>query len=85
MLIDNFEQHFLNCVLKVENAMKIAHNQINNLNTLKNELVKIFCGYRVFEYALWQKMKTWKGRKSTESFLNQKSTHINCLPLLKSC
>ena len=32
----------------------------------------IFRGIRVFEYALWQKMKTKKRRKSTKNFLNQK-------------
>ena len=32
----------------------------------------IFRGFRVFEYALWQKTKTWKCRKSTESLENQK-------------
>ena len=31
----------------------------------------IFHGFRVFQYALWQKTKTRK-RKSTKSFLNQK-------------
>ena len=74
MLIDNFEQQFVNFVLKVQNALRSVQNQINSLNTLKNELVKIFRGFRVFEYALWQKTKTRKCRKSTESFLNQKST-----------
>ena len=74
MLIDNFEQHFVNFVLKVQNAQWSAQNQINSLNTLKNELVKIFRGFRVFEYALCQNMKTRKRRKSTESFLNQKRT-----------
>ena len=39
---------------------------------LKNELIKIFRGFRVFEYALWQETKTQKRWKSTESFLNQK-------------
>ena len=27
------------------------------LNTSKNELIEIFRGFRVFEYALWQKRK----------------------------
>ena len=53
MLIDNFEQQFVNFVLKVQNALRSVQNQVNSLNTLKNELVKIFCGFRVFEYALW--------------------------------
>ena len=37
----------------------------------------IFCGFQVFEYTLWQKMKTWKHQKSTESFLNQKIHIVN--------
>ena len=52
MLIDNFEQHFESCVLNSQNAHKSAQNQIN-----EHELMKIFCGFRVFEYALWQKTK----------------------------
>ena len=70
MLIDNFEQHFVNFVLKVQNVLRSAQNHINSLNTLKNELVKIFLGFWVFEYAIWQKMKIRKRGKSTESFLN---------------
>ena len=35
-------------------------------------LMKIFRGFLVFEYALWQKMKTWKCRKSAEGFLDKK-------------
>ena len=73
MLIDNFEQLFVNCVLNIQNAYKSAQNQINSLNALKNELMKIVRGFRDFEYALWQKMKTRKRRKLTKSFLNQKS------------
>ena len=71
MLIDNFEQPFVNCVLNGQNAWKSAQNQINSHNTSKNELMKILCDFRVFEYALWQKRKTWKHRKLTESFLSQ--------------
>ena len=52
MLIDNLEQHFDSCALNAQNAWKSAGNQINSLNTSKNELVKIFRGFRVFEYAL---------------------------------
>ena len=53
MLIDNFEQHFESCVLKAQNALKIARNWINSFNTTKNDLMKIFHGFRGFEYALW--------------------------------
>ena len=28
MLIENFEQHFVNCILNVQNAQKSAQNQI---------------------------------------------------------
>ena len=74
MLLDNFEQHLESLILKAQNAEKSAQNKITSLNTSKNELLKIFRGFRVFEYALWQKTKTRKRRKSTESFLSQKST-----------
>ena len=40
-------------------------------STRFNELTKILWGFRVFRYALWQKTKTWKRRKSTESFLTE--------------
>ena len=49
--------------------------------TLRNSNNKIFRGLRVFKYALWQKTKTRKCRKSTESFLNQKAPSANGLPL----
>ena len=41
MLFDNFEQNFVNFALEVQNAQKSAQTQINSLNILKNELVKI--------------------------------------------
>ena len=68
MLIDNFEQHFVNFVLKVQNAQRSAQNQINSLNTLKNELVKMFRGFQVFEHALWQKMKTGNAGNQQKAF-----------------
>ena len=68
--VDNFEQHFESCVLNTQNPLKRALNKVNGLNTSKNELMKIFSGFRVFEHALWQNRKTWKGQKYTESFLN---------------
>ena len=72
MLIDNFEQHFESCVLITQNANKRTRNHINCLNTFKNELMKIFRDFCVFEYAIWQKTKTRKCRKSTGRFLNKK-------------
>ena len=53
MLSGNFEQHFESCVLNAKNDSKSTRNQLNILNTLKNELMEIFGGFRVFEYALW--------------------------------
>ena len=53
--------------------------------TSKSSKNKIFHGFRVFEYVLWQKTKTRKCRKSTESFLNKKATSANLLPLLENC
>ena len=70
MLIDNFEQQFETCALNTQNAPKCAQKQINSLSTSRNELMKNFHGLRVFEYAIWQKTKIRKYRKSTESFLN---------------
>ena len=47
----------------------------------------IFRGFRVLKYALWQKTKTRKRQKCTESFLNLKHpllTVANTRKLLKS-
>ena len=52
MLIDNFEQHFESCILNAQNSYKSAQNQINSLDTSKNEPMKIFCSFWVFEYAI---------------------------------
>ena len=49
---------------------------MNSFNVSNNEVMKIFCSFRVFEYALWQKAKTRKCRKSAESFLNKKIYQI---------
>ena len=47
--------------------------------------MKVFCSFRVFECVLWQKTKTRKRRKLTESFLNQKALSVNGLLLLENC
>ena len=48
--------------------------------------MKVFRGFRVFEYALSQKTKTQKCQKIAETFLNKKKTRvINGLPLLENC
>ena len=47
--------------------------------------MKTFRGFRVFEYALWQKAKIRKYRESTKSFRNQKASSVNALPLLENC
>ena len=70
MLLDNVEQQLMSYAVNTQNVKKSARNQINSLNTSKNELLKIF---RDFEYALWQKTKTCKCRKSTESLPNKKT------------
>ena len=85
MPLDNFEQHFESFVLDTQNDYKSAQDQISRLNIAKNELLKIFGGFQIFKHALWQKMKTRKCQESTESFLNQKATSINALPLLENC
>ena len=76
MFHDKFEQHFPCCVLNTRNNYKSRQNQMNSFNASNNEVMKIFCGFRVFEYALWQIAKTWKCRKSAESFLNKKIYRI---------
>ena len=51
--VDNFEEHFESCVLNTQNPLKRALNKGNDLSTSKNELMKFFRGFRVFEYGLW--------------------------------
>ena len=41
---------------------------LGKIFTSKNNKIKIF---RVFEYALGQKMRSWKRRKITGNFINQ--------------
>ena len=77
MLLDNVDQHVESFLLNTENAYESARNQINILNTSKNELLKTFRSFRVFEYALWQKTKSRKRRKPTESFSNEKTPFVN--------
>ena len=55
MLIDNLEQHFESCALNAQNAWKSAGNQINSLNTSKNELIK-FSVVSVFSNMLYSKI-----------------------------
>ena len=52
VLVSYFEQHFEDCVLNTQIAWESAQNQINNLNTSKNKLMKIFRGFRVFQNTL---------------------------------
>ena len=68
MLLDNFEQHLESFILNARNAQKSAQNKITSLNTSKNELLKIFRGFRVFEYALWQKTKTGNAGNQQKAF-----------------
>ena len=49
MLLDDFDQQLESFVLNAQNAQKSAQNQITSLNISKNELLKIFRGFRVFE------------------------------------
>ena len=60
----------------MENFMKVTKYLTKFKETLimfGKTLMSKSSGYRVFEYVLWQKTKT-RCQKSTESFLNQKST-----------
>ena len=75
--MDNFEKYLESYILITQNAYKSHRNQINNLSTLKKEVMNIFCGFRVFQYTLWLKIKTRKCRISTESFPNKKTLNTN--------
>ena len=52
MLIDNFEQHFVNCVLNVQNTQKSAQKHKNRLNTSKNGNWKNWKNYGNFAWFL---------------------------------
>ena len=47
--------------------------------------MEIFRGFRVFQYALWEKAKTRKCRKFTESLLHKKTPIVKGLSLLENC
>ena len=57
MLTDNFEQHSESCVLNAQNTWKSALKQKNSLHTPKNELMKIFHGFRVFKHSTFHSKK----------------------------
>ena len=88
MLVDNFEKkYFQSCVLDARNNYKSAQSQINSVITSKNEVMKIFRGFCVFEYALCEKVKNGKCRKLPESILDKKHqllTVVITRKLLKS-
>lgn len=48
---------------------------LGKIFTSKNNKIKIFRVFRVFEYALGQEMRSWKRRKITGNFINQQKTH----------
>ena len=75
MLIDNFEQHFGSCALNAQNAQKSAQNRINSLNTSRNELMKIFRGFWIFEYALCQKTENPEMQEINRKLSKSKNTH----------
>ena len=54
---------------------KGAQNQKNSLSTLTNELMKIFSGFRVFEYALWQKNNNLETPKINRMLSKLENTH----------
>ena len=74
MLLDNFEQHLESFVLNTQNAQESARNQIIRINTSKNEFLKIFCSFQVYEYALWLKNKNPKMREINRKLSKSKST-----------
>ena len=44
---------------------------LGKIFTSKNNKIKTFRVFRVFEYALGQEMRSWKRRKITGNFINQ--------------
>ena len=44
----------------------------DRLSTLKNEPIKIFCGFQDFEYAQWKKLKPRTARNQQKTFENRK-------------
>ena len=85
MLIDNFEQHFESCVLITQDAQMSAQNQINSLSTSRNEPMKIFRGFWIFEYALWQKNPKPGNAGSQQKAFQIENTNCQWLQLLENC
>ena len=75
MLIDNFEQQFESSALNAQNVQKSAPYQLNSFNISKNELVKFFRGFRVFEYTLWQKNENPEMPEINKKLSKLENTH----------
>ena len=75
--IDNFEQYFETSLLITQNDLQSFVNNMKNVLPIEKQQTKTFRLFRVFEYGLWQKTKTWKHRKSTESFIKQRPPVAN--------
>ena len=75
--VDNFEQHFESCVLNTQNRLKRALNKVNNLNTSKNELMKTFSGFRVFELCSMAKNENLERPKLHRKFSKLKTPIAN--------
>ena len=82
MLLDNFEQHHESFVVNTQNASESARNQINRLNTSKNEHFPCFPGFRICSMAKTENPETTEiNRKLSKS----KAPSVNAVPLLENC
>ena len=73
----NFEQHYESCVLNTQNPLKRALNKVNGLNTSKNELMKIFSDFCVFEYCSMAKNENLERLKTHTKLSKLKTPTAN--------
>ena len=84
MLLDNFERNLESFVLKTQNALKSARNQINSLNTSRNELMK-FSVVFVFSNMLYGKIRKPENAGKQQKALQIENIHCQRWLLLKNC
>ena len=63
---------------KITEWLRKFYHSMKSLHLFVKKQTTTFCGFQIFEYALWEKtLKTWKHQKSTDSFVKQRIPMAN--------
>ena len=74
---DNFEQYFDTSLIITLDDLQNFGNKTKSIHSFEKQQTKTFCDFWVFQYGLWQEKKIRKRRKSTVSFVKQRSPVAN--------